>query len=257
MKIPCPINSLENLEQNTSYRVYILRPVQREIRESASEIKFVVDAVVGDQIRERARQLLSPDPWASGPAADEYTTTTIYFDTPDFAVYNRRGSYRRAKYRVRRYGDGRLVFLERKLRTSEMLTKRRSNVRIEDLPLLLKEAPASEWAGAWFQKRITRRELGAVCQVKYQRMARVGMTESGPIRLTVDEGLEGCPIETPDFVPADQMKPISDVTIVEMKFTGAMPALFKGVIEEFTIDACRVSKYRLAAEQTRTEIINA
>ena len=149
------------------------------------------------------------------------------------------------------------MFLERKLRTSEMLTKRRSNVRIEDLPLLLKDAPKSEWAGAWFQKRIARRELGAVCQVRYQRMARVGMTESGPIRLTVDQGLEGCAIEAPDFVADDQMKPISEVTIVEMKFTGAMPALFKGVIEEFALEVCRVSKYRLAAEQTRTEIINA
>src|SRR4029453_6662212 len=132
------------------------------------------------------------DPWASGPAADEYTTTTIYFDTPDFAVYNRRGSYRRAKYRGRRYGDGRLVFLERKLRTRDLLSKRRSNVRIEELPLLLTDAPTSDWPGAWFQKRLARRALIATCQVRYQRMARLGMTDCGPIRLTVDDDLRGC-----------------------------------------------------------------
>ena len=88
------------------------------------------------RIRERARQLLSPDPYAGGPSADEYTTTTLYFDTADFAVYSRRGSYRRAKYRIRRYGQSDMVFLERKLRTSDCLTKRRTPVRIEDLPLL-------------------------------------------------------------------------------------------------------------------------
>src|SRR6187549_2491358 len=91
----------------------------REIRDSASEIKFTVDAATGARIRDRARHLLAPDPWASGPAADEYTTSTLYFDTADFAVYGRRGSYRRAKYRIRRYGESDMVFLERKLRTSD------------------------------------------------------------------------------------------------------------------------------------------
>jgi len=236
----------------------MLRPaVQREIRESASEIKFVVDEALGHRIRERARQILAPDPWASGPSADEYTTTTIYFDTPDFAVYNRRGSYRRAKYRVRRYGEGRLVFLERKLRTSDLLSKRRSNVRLEDLPLLLKEAPAADWPGAWFQKRLARRALVAACQVTYQRMARVGMTDCGPIRLTVDAGLAGCAVTQPDFAPQEHMQPISDVTIVEMKFSAGMPAVFKRVVEEFSLEACRVSKYRLAVEHTRSEALHA
>ena len=88
------------------------------------------------RIRERARQLLLARPVGQRASADEYTTSTLYFDTTDFAVYGRRGSYRRAKYRIRRYGQSDMVFLERKLRTSDCLTKRRTTVRIEDLPLL-------------------------------------------------------------------------------------------------------------------------
>jgi len=64
-------------------------PGDREIRESAFEIKFVVDQDTGQRIRERARTLLAADPWASGPAADEYTITSLYFDTHDLAVFNR------------------------------------------------------------------------------------------------------------------------------------------------------------------------
>ena len=129
----------------------MLRPAgDREIRESAFEIKFVVNQDTGQRIRERARTLLAADPWASsGPASDEYTITSLYFDTPDLAVYNRRGSYRRAKYRIRRYGQSDVVFLERKLRTKDLLTKRRTNVRLEDLPLLLSDDDAADgtWAG--------------------------------------------------------------------------------------------------------------
>ncbi len=126
----------------------MLRPAgDREIRESAFEIKFVVNQDTGQRIRERARSLLAADPWASGPAADEYTITSLYFDTPDLAVYNRRGSYRRAKYRIRRYGQSDMVFLERKLRTNDLLTKRRTNVRLEDLPLLQNDDDAVDRRG--------------------------------------------------------------------------------------------------------------
>ena len=74
----------------------------RDLRSKAFEIKFVVDRDQGRRIREAGRRILSPDPWGSGPASDEYQTTTVYFDTDAFDVYLRRGSYRRAKYRIRR-----------------------------------------------------------------------------------------------------------------------------------------------------------
>jgi hypothetical protein len=60
-----------------------LDPGTREIRESASEIKFVVDPAVGAALRDSIRTTLSPDPYAAGPFADQYETTTIYFDTVD------------------------------------------------------------------------------------------------------------------------------------------------------------------------------
>jgi hypothetical protein len=229
----------------------------REVRDSASEIKFSVDTATGSRIRERARQLLSPDPWASGPSADEYTTTTLYFDTADYAVYGRRGSYRRAKYRIRRYGESDLVFLERKLRTSECLTKRRTTVRIEDLPLLTATSVESSWHGNWFLERLLMRKLGTVCQVAYRRTARVGMTDYGPIRLTIDEDLHGVVVDQPAFTSQNGAAQLTPQTIIEMKFRAAMPAVFKQIVEEFALQPQRLSKYRLGLEATRPEAVAA
>jgi len=229
----------------------------REIRDSASEIKFLVSTDAAARLRERARSLLAPDPYASGPNADQYTTTTIYFDTADFAVYGRRGSYRRAKYRVRRYGAGDIVFLERKLRTNDYLSKRRTTVRIEDLTLLTAAEPDATWNGTWFRERLRARKLGAVCQVVYERTARVGMTDYGPIRLTIDEQLRGLAVDVPEFVPTADDRPLLRGTIVELKFRAAMPAVFKQIVEEFALMPEAVSKYRLGIEATRPDVAMA
>ena len=76
-----------------------------------------------------ARTFLGADPHGTGPFGDEYRTSTLYFDTAEGHVFHRWGSYGRAKYRIRRYGDSNVAFLERKLRRPGMLVKRRTQVR--------------------------------------------------------------------------------------------------------------------------------
>jgi hypothetical protein len=226
----------------------------REIRESASELKFFLDTGTAARLLDRARRLLSPDPYAEGPSTDEYTTTTLYFDSRDFSVYRRNGSYGRAKYRVRRYGQGDVVFLERKLRTAEFVTKRRTLVPIEDLPLLTAPTPDLAWSGRWFHERLLMRRLAAVCQIAYRRTARVGMTDYGPIRLTLDRELRGLAVGAPEFLSAGGAVPLADRTILELKFRGAMPAIFKQLVEEFALRPGRLSKYRLGIEATRPDV---
>src|SRR5687767_5763312 len=98
----------------------------RETRASASEIKFVIDPRLAQRIQDWARRHLDADPHGSGPFSDEYDIASLYFDTPDKDVFNRRRSFARAKYRVRRYGSSDVVFLERKLRRPGLLVKRRT-----------------------------------------------------------------------------------------------------------------------------------
>ena len=219
----------------------------RDIRPKAFEIKFVVDRDLGHRIREAGRRILSPDPWATGPASDEYHTTTVYFDTDEFDVYRRRGSYRRAKYRIRRYGQGDVVFLERKLRTADVLSKRRTGLGIAELGRL-HAAAESSWPGLWFHQRLLMRRLSPRCQVSYTRTARVGMTDCGPIRLTLDDDLAAVAASHTVFDDESHNSILSDKTIVEMKFTTTMPAAFKRLVEDFALEAVQVSKYRLGIE---------
>jgi len=228
----------------------------REIRENALEIKFEVDPDTAARIRERARALFTADPYAGGPHADEYKTSTLYFDTEAFDVYKRKGSYRRAKHRVRRYGAADLVFLERKLRTPDLVSKRRTIVRCDDLPLLSAAAPAAGWEGRWFQERLKLRKLGIVCQVLYRRTARIGMNDYGPFRLTVDDELMAMPSSAPEFREMAGQR-MTDKSIVEMKFRAAMPSTLRQLVEEFALTPAKVSKYRLAIEAARPDVVSA
>jgi hypothetical protein len=217
-----------------------------ESRASAWEIKFLVTPAMAEQIRGWARTHLMPDPNAQGTHGDSYRITSLYFDTEQLDVFHRRGSYGRGKYRVRRYGQSELGFLERKLRTRCQLTKRRSVVELGDLERLTWADLQSDWTGFWFHRRLLARKLGPLCQVSYDRTARVAMTQYGPIRLTLDEDLCARPADGLYF-SAPGGTPISpDQVILELKFRYAMPTLFKYLVEEFTLNQQTLSKYRLA-----------
>ncbi len=219
----------------------------RENREFASEIKFLVSPALADQIRDWARGRLAPDPNAAGESGDAYPVTSLYFDTDQFDVFHRKGSFGRSKYRVRRYGQSEITFLERKLKTRGLLTKRRSIVKLDELERLTNADPERGWAGYWFHRRLLARSLKARCQISYHRTARVAMTKYGPIRLTLDENLSALPAVGLWFSEQNCTRLLENQNILELKFRCEMPVLFKYLVEEFALNPQPVSKYRLAA----------
>jgi VTC domain-containing protein len=226
------------------------RTQMREVRGLAREIKFVVTPAIAHEIREWARATLAADLYGHGPHGDEYRTTSLYFDTPDFDVFHRQGSFGRAKYRVRRYGLDDVVFLERKMRTKAMLAKRRTNMPLHDL--LRVECPIGErWSGSWFAERIAARNLGPVCQVSYSRTARVGMTNDGPIRLTLDEQLSALDAVGFAFRHERGRTVVERAIILEMKYRSTVPVIFRELVEAFRLTPRPVSKYRLSLAALR------
>lgn len=220
----------------------------REHRALAAEIKFLVTPAQGDAIRAWARARLTPDPHGDGADADHYSTTSLYFDTPAQDVFHRRGSYGRAKYRVRRYAASEMVFLERKLGTKDLLSKRRALVARGDMAVL-NEAPSAwpaRWSGAWFGHRLIARGLTPVCQVGYDRTARLAQTPYGPARLTLDERITACPIEHIAFQDGASRPVLTDRVILELKFRVHMPLVFKELVEMFALNPSSLSKYRLS-----------
>jgi hypothetical protein len=218
----------------------------RENREFASEIKFLVPHPLAEQVCDWARARLLPDPNAGGGSGDTYRITSLYFDNEAFDVFHRRGSYGRSKLRVRRYGAGEFAFLERKLRTRGLLAKRRCIVPLHEVALLRGVLPDRDWEGYWFHRRLLAREFRSICQVSYERTARVAMTAFGPIRLTIDHDLRGTRLDELQFIEARGQMLLDSSCVLEMKFRRDLPALFKNIAQEFALNPAPFSKYRQA-----------
>lgn len=217
----------------------------RETRDFAREIKFLLDAKRAPEVLEWARDKLAADPSGSGPHGDEYATTSLYFETANFDVYRRRGSYGRAKFRVRRYGLADFIFLERKFRSDRLLAKRRTTVPLDDLQRLSAEVADRKWAGYWFHRRVLNRGLRPLVQMSYERTARLGTSSTGTIRMTLDRDLRVLPMPDRAFLPGTGLPLIPEHCILELKYRVELPAVFRQLVERFTLMVQPVSKFRL------------
>jgi hypothetical protein len=224
--------------------VAILVVMTYEERFGGRELKFLVLPRQVQEVLDWARRRLAADRHATmGPYGDRYRVTTLYFDTPGFDVFGRQGSYARAKYRIRRYGDGAVVFMERKLKTRCVVSKRRSLLELEELPSLLDGALAG--GSAWFGRRLAARDLRPVCTVSYTRTALTG-TSGGPlVRMTLDEELSAIPYAGEPFDPAVRSNLVAPGTqILELKYSGEMPQVFRELLTAFPLMRRHASKYR-------------
>jgi len=220
-----------------------------EKRDFAYELKFVLPETAADTVLAWASERLVPDPNANGNGAGGYVVNSLYFDTSDFDVYHRNGSYGRCKYRVRRYGDEATIFLERKLKTKGKVGKRRTRIADPEISFLGETTAAAQWSGYWFHRRLLARQLLPQCQISYQRSAWVGMNHDGPVRLTLDRDVRSFP--TNDLCVAEEgsWKPIlNGQCILELKFRTTLPELFQGLIAQLKIDPQPISKYRLTVK---------
>ena len=218
----------------------------RESRARAEEIKFVVDVPLGQRIREWARARLQADPHGAGPFGDQYHTSTLYLDTEALDVFQRRGSYGRAKYRIRRYANSDYVFLERKLRKPRLLVKRRTRMDIDRIDPAVRADDRHR--AEWFYERVAVRRLQPACLISYDRTARAIETSVGTARLTLDENVRGaapCGYQIAD-VSVTGAPVLPDRVIVELKYRDRLPAIFRELVETFALQTQTASKYRLS-----------
>lgn len=223
--------------------------IAAERREFASELKFLVAAEKVEPLRDWARTHLRADPHGAGTDGDTYRIHSLYFDTGRFDVFHGVGSFGRSKYRVRRYNDDEVVYLERKTKTRTWVSKRRSPVAIDQLALLEEPEADSLWPGFWFHRRLLGRALKPVCQIEYLRTARIGMAEGFPVRMTLDRELKACATNSQCYDESGNRTPLAgSAWIMELKYRHALPALFKRLVTELAPAPQRLSKYRLAIQ---------
>jgi len=226
----------------------------------AYELKFLVDESIAQRVHEWARVHLRRDPYSDPELDGAYRTTTLYFDTPSLDVYHRTPSYRRRKYRIRRYGLSPWVHLERKTKSSDRVSKRRSVIPDHEIAHLASPDSPESWPGNWFHRRLAAKDLGPACRMSYLRNAYVGSCPEGPLRMTLDRDIRGIPTRDWDLAPCDGVLPpivplpvqplqiLPTSVILELKFLYALPLPFKRLIHDLAIGPAPISKYRLCRE---------
>lgn len=220
-----------------------------EQKEFTYEVKFLIPEAIAEAALSWARLNLMADPNINPSKGDTYTVNSLYFDTPKLDVYQRNGSFGRCKYRVRRYANETTLFLERKLKTRGLVGKRRTRVREEEIVFLNHSPAPANWTGYWFQRRLLARQLEPQCQIAYQRVARVGQSAAGLVRLTLDRHVH-CVRLTDVALPKEVagLTLIPDHAILELKFQGVMPEQFKTLMQDLELIPQAVSKYRLSIQ---------
>src|SRR5262249_31896590 len=158
--------------------------------------------------------------------------TTLYCDTPQLDIYHRSRSFRRNKFRLRRYGRESLIYLERKSKTGDRVRKERSVILDAELPLMDNTLSVTDWSGHWFHQHVLERQFSPVCRMVYDRVAYVGHSSDGPLRVTFDRHLRGIRVGDWNLGGVDGGLPLlAGQVIFELKFRTALPLLFKELIQ--------------------------
>jgi hypothetical protein len=219
---------------------------REQTRGDAYELKFLLDPAAADRVLARVAGFMRTDPHGDPALGGGYRTTTLYLDTPNLDVFHRTPSFKRRKYRVRRYGLTSWVYLERKTKIGERVRKRRAALPEVDLPRMAAADSPEDWPGHWFHHRARFKGLGPAARVWYTRSAWVGQCAEGPLRLTIDRDIAGVPASEWRLAPAEAGKLLlPGQVILELKFQGALPRPFKDLVFDFTLSPAAVSKYRL------------
>lgn len=255
-----PLKIFRGLQEQpdvSSLPEFVVSPsLQRPTQDSlpAYEVKFVLTPEQAQGVEEELRNIMMPDPHARADSAHGgYSTTTVYCDTPQWDVYRRLGSFSRRKFRLRRYGNDDVIYLERKSKLGQMrVRKRRTKISLPEMQRFTQTPVDDLWEGDWFQRRALTRSLSPVLAVMYDRVAYVGECADGPLRLTFDRDVRGQAVTDWAVEPFSGGHSIlADRVICELKFRGTMPAPFKAVVQSHQLTPGSASKYRLCLDATQ------
>ncbi len=217
--------------------------------DGAFEIKFLLAPDKAANIVEQAKRFLAWDPFSDPLNGNGYQVESLYLDSPQLDVYHRVPGFSRRKFRIRRYGESDQAFVERKSKRRGLVRKKRTQIPIVETSKLGAGQVEPDWIGAWFHDRLQRRALKPTMQVRYQRIALMGMDSTGPIRITVDSQLQCMPIVNFEFHRWDNpLSPVEDRCVLELKFRANIPEAFQKLVQEFQLQSQSMSKYRKSIE---------
>lgn len=219
---------------------------------SRHEEKYIIDYRQYAMLRNRAEQLLTPDP--HGQMGSYMITSLYYDDLLDHALYEKLdGLPEHRKFRVRTYDCSRdIIKLERKDKHGILTEKASASLLPEQIIRLNGvHTPLESFAEKPYDlaAEIKAGDLRPVVTVRYQRDAFY--FEGTDLRLTFDTHLEAIPPDIGALFSADATGlPVLDANsvIMEIKYGSYIPSF----VRKFTDVSCKqlsVSKYALCRER--------
>lgn len=160
---------------------------------------------------------------------------TIYFDTPDLALYeaHHAGHLNRTKIRIRKYLDTGISFLETKMKNNKGLSVKSRMMLDETHADPLKQLQLSPTRK---NEKIINAELRESATILYKRITLVN--KHYPERVTIDTDIE--------FTHNDEKAKLKDYVIAEIKKERKQQSAFKSSIQQLHIKPGAISKYCLA-----------
>jgi len=176
---------------------------------------------------------------------------TVYFDTPDCAMYtaHETGHTNRQKLRVRSYVDSHLNFLEVKTKNNHGRTKKK-RISLDDFnpdQSSLFDVQGSAYAD--FLSTNLRYAPQTLSRQLENRFSRITLVNKGKTeRLTIDTNLRFHNIVT------DQSRLMDDIVIIELKRDGLVSSPILAMLRKLRIKPHGFSKYVIGSALTNRQL---
>ena len=229
------------------------------------EFKYLIDERTAARVRDAIRPFCDRDPHAAKHPSGRYLIDSCYFDDAAFSLYraNLISLVDRYKVRVRTYPPykGGPVFFEVKSRYNEVISKTRGLVPGDLWESLVSDPSAripEKWDGA---RRVAVEKLMALVQINHLRPVTLVRYEREPFvsqiddyaRVTFDRSIRSKALNRASFDTGDRgwrwmdnavMQRMGEaLTVLELKFTSAVPCWMSNVVRNFELHRLSFSKY--------------
>ena len=214
------------------------------------EIKYLVGAAEADEFKSRVTDLFVRDAHDDG---NGYLSHSVYFDSPELTFFRQKINEipTQSKPRLRTYRPSldmppSAIFLEFKHRDSDIIAKERTAMTVDQAERLLRGDPIAPADNAIIEKFAALRKCMSLMNcvsILYHRTAFASANQQG-LRITFDRRLQYS--NSFDLSPPlATLKPIesADRAVIELKFTGNLPARITNTAAELGLQPSTYSKY--------------
>ncbi|MFZ1496031.1 MAG: polyphosphate polymerase domain-containing protein [Saprospiraceae bacterium] len=229
------------------------------------EYKYVINKELLLSLRQMTAPFTEIDKHAKHLLHQQYTVRSIYYDTPDLAMFHAKTEHlsHRLKVRIRGYNEympEKEVFFEIKRKYQGPIVKNRAKIRFEDAVKLMQNSALEEFEintensdnlKRFFYQLYSKR-LQPLINIIYEREPFIGKVNSknNDFRMTIDKNLRVIAHPKIEQLFSDEGTSLvmPEQFILEIKFNLACPEWVKPILAKLAVEKVPASKYVMCIE---------